>query len=170
MNISDRLTGLASFYHQEARKSRRGKAYLAATVMQVAALEASLQAMCSLYPGEVKKTIQYAKKRFRAKRNRVLEFSLYQLINIAEELAWFPPKRITWAGKRATLAGFSHDIREIRNHVHPGVWARQRTDPLKFTKGVYEVVYQVCDVANSWLLHRVGESLLRAMRKDGEKS
>ncbi|PYU48754.1 MAG: hypothetical protein DMG53_06365 [Acidobacteria bacterium] len=60
------------------RLPRRGKAYLAATVMQVAALEAGLQGMCFIYPEEVKKSSVYAKKRFRGKRNKALEFSLYE--------------------------------------------------------------------------------------------
>ena len=49
MNISDRLTELMSSYRREAHKRKRVKAHLAATVMQVAALEAGLQAMCFLY-------------------------------------------------------------------------------------------------------------------------
>jgi hypothetical protein len=122
--------------------------------------------MCLLYPEEVKKTSVYAKKRFRGKRNRALEFSLSQLIDIAEELRWFPPKRITWAGKRTTVGGFSHEIRKVRNFVHPGGWARERSNPLKFTKGVYGVVYEVIDVANSWLLHRLEKSFLRAMARE----
>ncbi len=130
---------MASYLH-EARKCTRGKAYLAATVMQVAALEAGLQAMCFIYPEEVKKSSVYAKKRFRGKRNKALEFSLYELITIVEELRWFPPNRTTWAGKRATVGGFSHQIRNVRNFVHPGVRAGERSDPLKFTKGLYGVV------------------------------
>jgi hypothetical protein len=31
---------------------------------------------------------------------------------------------------------------------------------------VYAVVYDVIDVANSWLLHRVEKSLLRAMQRE----
>jgi hypothetical protein len=65
------------------------------------------------------------------------------------------------SGMRTTSGGFAHEIRKIRNCVHPGVWARERSEPLRFTKGVYRVVYQVFDVANSWLLHRVEKSLLR---------
>ena len=169
MTISDRLNELMLSYRRESRKCLRGKAYLAATIMQVAAFEAGLQAMCFLYPEEVKRTSVYASKRFRGKRNRALEFSLHQLINVAEELGWFPPKRITWAGKRATVGGFSHEIRKVRNNVHPGVWSRDHSDPLKFTKGVYGVVDEVIDVANSWLLHRVEKNLLKAMKKEEKK-
>jgi hypothetical protein len=165
MKISERLTELMGVYDREARKCTKGKAYLAATVMRVAAFEAGLQAMCFLYPEDVKKTTVYLRKRFRGKRRKGLEFSLHQLINIAQELAWFPRKRITWAGKRADMAGFSHEIRKVRNLVHPGEWARERSDPLKFTKGVYRVVCEVLEVADSWLLHRVEQSVLRAMER-----
>jgi hypothetical protein len=54
--------------------------------------------------------------------------------------------------------------------VHPGVWARVRLDPLRFTKGVYGIVYEVFDVATSWLLHRVEKSLLKAMEREKKTS
>jgi len=167
MNISDRLNNLATFYHREAGKCVRGKAYLAAVVMQMAALEAALQAMCFLYPGEIKKTDVYRKKKFRSKRNKALDFSLNQLINIADELSWFPKKRITWAGKRTSLAGFAHEIREIRNLVHPGKYALRKWYDMKFNKGTYEVTCEIFDVATSWLLHRVEQSLLKRVGREG---
>lgn len=49
MNITDRLNELMLSYRREARRCLRGKAYLGATVMQVAAFEAGLQVMCFLY-------------------------------------------------------------------------------------------------------------------------
>ena len=169
MNNSDRLNELMHYYQREARRCLRSKAYLAATVMQVAAFEAGLQAMCVLYPAEVRRTTTYAKKHFRGKRHRALEFSLHQLINIADELGWFPAKHIRWAGKRTTLAGYAHEIRKVRNYVHPGVWTRDRVKPLKFTKGVYGVADEVIEVANSWLLHRLEKSLSKAMKRKKRK-
>jgi hypothetical protein len=65
MHMSDRLSKLARAYHDEAGRCLRGKAYLAACVMQGAALEALLQAMCYLYPEAVKKTVVYQKKQKR---------------------------------------------------------------------------------------------------------
>jgi hypothetical protein len=109
--------------------------------MQGAALEANLQAMSFLYPEDVKKTTVYRKKKFRTKRNKALEFKYYELINIAAEFAWFPPNKITW-GKRTTVAGFVHELRKLRNYVHPGVWAPEHPETMKFTKGVYGVVYR----------------------------
>ncbi len=167
MDISDRLIKLALVYRREAHKCARGRTYLAASVLEVAAFEALLQAMCFLYPEQVKKTTVYRRKRFRGKRNKALEFSLYELINIADELSWFPTKRVSWAGKRTTLAGFSHEIRKVRNYVHPGVWARERSGEMKFTKGLYDGVYEVIDVAASWLIHRVHQSIRERMERKG---
>ena len=166
MYISDRLIKLAVFYHREGIRCLRGRAYLAACVMQGAALEASLQAMCFLYPEQVKKTSVYQRKQFRKKRNKALEFKYYELINIADELSWFPSERITW-GKRTTLAGFAHELRKLRNYVHPGLWAPEQPNSTKFTKRVYGVAYEIFDVANSWLEHRVNERLRSKMKREG---
>src|SRR5215831_14347481 len=92
MQTFNRLIELTNVYHREAGRCLKGKGYLGATIMEVSALEAGLQAMCLLYPKEVKRTKVYQGKRFRRKRNKALEFTLHQLIEIAAELSWFPPK------------------------------------------------------------------------------
>src|SRR5581483_3303701 len=109
METFDRLIELFNIYHREVRRCIKSKAYFAATIMEVSALEAGLQAMCLLYPNEVRRTNVFQSKKFRRKRNKVLEFTLNQLIEIAAELSWLPSKRITWAGKRTTIAGFTHE-------------------------------------------------------------
>jgi hypothetical protein len=40
---------------------------------------------------------------------------------------------------------------------------------MKFTKAVYDVVYEIFEVANSWLVHRVHESLRKKMEREEEK-
>jgi hypothetical protein len=157
MDVSDRLTEIATFYNGEARRCAKSSAYLAACVMQVSALEAALQAMCFMYPQHVKRTQTFQRKRFRKSRYRALELSLYELINIANELAWFPTKKVTW-GKRTTLAGFAHEIRKLRNFVHAGVWARERK-PRKFSRRGHAVILEVFDVATDWLVHRIHQDL-----------
>jgi hypothetical protein len=127
--------------------------------MQVSALEAALQAMCFMYPQDVKRTQTFQRKRFRKSRYKALEFSLFELINIADELAWFPPKKVNW-GKRATLAKFAHEIRKLRNFVHPGVWARE-LKPTQFTKRSHAVILEVFDVATDWLVHRIYQDIRR---------
>ncbi len=168
MGIADRLIEIATFYNNEARRCVKSRSYLAASIMQASALEATLQAMCFLYPEEIKRTATFQRKRFKRPRYRALEFSLYELINIADELAWFPAKKIKW-GKRATLAGFAHEIRKLRNYVHPGVWARERA-PTKFSKRHFDVIVEVFDVATDWLVHRVNQSLKKRMEKSDDQT
>lgn len=170
MNISDRLTQLAVFYHKEARRCLRGRAYLAACVMQGAALEGALQTMCSLYPDEIRKTAVFQSKKFRRKRNKALDFTYYELISIADQLSWFPPKRFSVWGKRTNVAGWVHELRKLRNYVHPGKWASEKPESMKFTKGLYGAVYEIFDVANSWLIHKVMDSLERKMDRERESS
>jgi hypothetical protein len=87
-----------------------------------------------------------------------------ELVNIAGELGWFPLKKVVVWGKRTDLAGFVHELRGLRNYVHPGVWSREQ-QPLKFTKGVFNVVFEVFEVANDWLLHHVHKSVLKKMER-----
>jgi len=100
MTTFERLNELMLSYRREARRCVRAKAYLAASVMRVSAFEAGLQTMCFLYPEDVKRTSIYTKKKFRGARNRALEFSLHQLINIADELRWFRERYVKdrWPG------------------------------------------------------------------------
>jgi hypothetical protein len=171
MFMSERLGEAAKFYHREARKCLRGRSYLGACVMQAAALEAILQAMCFLFPREIQKTEVYRKKLkrgFRRKRNKALDFKYVELINIAAELSWFPSKRVTVWGRRTTLAGFVHELRDLRNYVHPGVMTSEQT-PLKFTKEVFGVVFEIFEVANSWLLHRIHEGLSEELAREEAK-
>lgn len=172
MYMSDRLQRTARVYHLEARKCLRGKAYLAACVMQGAALEGLLQAMCFVYPEDVKKTAVYQKKKkrgFRRKRNRALDFGYAELIDIAAELEWFPSRRFVVWGKRTNVAGFVHELRKLRNYVHPGVWAPEQK-PLKFTKGVFDVVFEIFEVANDWLLGHVQKSILKSIEHRGKRN
>ena len=72
---------------------------------------------------------------------------------------------VVW-GKRTNVAGFVHELRDLRNYVHPGVLAPKDT-PVKFTKGVFNVVFEIFEVANGWLLHRVETDLQKRMEREG---
>lgn len=167
MYMSDRLQRRAKFYHLEARKCLRGKAFLAACVMQGAALEGLLQAMCFVYPEEVKRTAVYQKRKkrgFRRTRNRALDFGYEELVNIAAELEWFPPRKFVVWGRRTNLAGFVHELRKLRNYVHPGVWAPEQK-PTKFTKGSFSAAVEIFEVASDWLLHHVEKGILKSIER-----
>ena len=172
MDMSERLQKTARLYHIEARKCLRGKAYLAACVMQGAALEGLLQAMCFIYPEDVKKTAVYQKQQkrgFQKKRNRALEFKYWQIINIAAELEWFPPKKSVVWGKRTNVTGFVCELQKLRNYVHPGVRA-PKDKPLKFTKEVFDVVFEIFEVATDWLLHHLHKSMLKKIERAEKRS
>jgi hypothetical protein len=98
MEISDRLTRLAIFYDKEASRCVQARPYLAACIMQTSALEAMLLGRCFLFSRDVKRTATYQKKKFQRKRSKALDFKLFELIEIADELGWSPPKRVTWGG------------------------------------------------------------------------
>ena len=72
---------------------------------------------------------------------------------------------LVW-GKRTNIAGFVHELRDLRNYVHPGVQA-PKDKPVKFTKGVFNVVFEIFEVANGWLLHRVETGLHKRMEREG---
>ena len=168
MFMSDRLHRLARVYHIEAKKCVRGKSYLAACVMQGAALEAVLQAMCCIYPEAVKKTTAYQKRLkrgFQRKKNRALDFKYVELISIAAELGWFPPKRSVVWGRRTNVAGFVHELRKMRNYVHPGVWAPERKGTTKFTKRLAMAALEIFEVAHDWLLHHVEKNLADSIER-----
>jgi hypothetical protein len=170
-STSDRLLRAGTLYHGEAAKCLRGRAYFAASVTVVAALEAALRAMCSIYARDVKKTEEYrkkSKKGFRGKKDRAFEFSLYQLIKIAHELQWFPSKVVRWGGRRKELAGFVHQIRDTRNLVHADHRARRKA-PMKFSKETFDDVLEVFEVANSWLRHRVEQQILKGLEREETK-
>jgi hypothetical protein len=162
VSISDRLIEIAGLYNREAAKCRRARAYLPACIMQVSVLETALMAMCFLYPTQLRRTAVYKDKRFRRKRSKALDFTLFELIRIADELGWFPPKVISW-GKQTTLAGFAHEIRKLRNFVHPSVWGAERSGTTRFNKATFEAVYEIYEVANSWIVHHVESNLAKRL-------
>jgi hypothetical protein len=166
MNINDRLIDVINKYRREARKCEKAHAYLSASIMQAAALEASLQAMCFLYPADIKKTPVYQRKRFKSRRYKAFDFSFSQLINIAGEADWFPNKIITLGRKQTTMRELAHEVRNIRNLVHPGKWARELKSTEKVNRKLYESVYEICDVATSSLLERIYKSMRNRMKLD----
>ena len=165
MYKSDQLQKIAYRYDREARKCAKARAYLAACILQGAALEALLIAMCLVYPDEVKRTTVYRTRRFRLKRSKALELGLYELVEIAGELGWFPSKIVTLGRRKTTLAQLAHGVRDIRNLVHAGRWGREFAT--KINKGTYTATKEIFDVAHSWLLHHVEESLRRRMKREG---
>lgn len=159
-STSDRLAKIALFYDREAKRCAAKRAYLAASILNGAAIEALLLSMCYVEDAAVRRTAIYKNKRFRSKRNRFFEFSLFQLINVAVELRWIPTREIELDGRKTTLQDLLHAARETRNMIHPAAWSKEG-GPDRPRKGTYESVLEVFDVTREWLVHTVMVALRR---------
>ena len=109
------------------------------------------------------------KRGLQRKRNRALDFKYVELIIIAAELSWFPKKKMSVWGRRTNIAGFVHELRNLSNYVHPGIMA-PLNKPVKFTKGVFNVVFEIFDIANSWLIRRLEQNLRKRMEREARSS
>ncbi len=154
------------FYHREAERCADNRAYFAACILTGAALEALLLSMCYIEDRAVRRTPTYKQKRFRFKRNRFSEFSLYQPINIAAELKWIPAKEIRLKGRETTLQKLLHAARDRRNTIHPYAWVKEG-GPRRISKSTYESTFETVDVTREWLFQRVYLALRRRMYKEG---
>jgi hypothetical protein len=165
-DMSDCLSKIAMFYHDEAERCARARRYFAACVLSGAALEGLLLSMCYVEDDRVRRTAVYRQKSFRSKRNRFLEFKLSQLIAIATELKWIPSKEIKLGRRKTTHAQLMHGVRQTRNLIHPGAWAVEG-GPKHVYKAEYESVYEVLDFTREWLLQRVLHAIRKRMLEEG---
>jgi len=115
---------------------------------------------------QVRSTAVYKQKKFKSKRNRFLEFNLFQLISIAAELKWIPSKEIKVNGRKKTLQMLLHSVRNTRNMIHPGVWAKEG-GPSRIYKSGYAEVFDIFDLTREWLLQRIDLSIRQQMHREG---
>jgi hypothetical protein len=165
VDTSDRFGKMSRYYHREAERCASASAYFSACILAAAALEALLLSYCYVEDRQVRTTLAYKQKKFKAKRNRFSEFNLYQLINIAAELNWIPSKEIRIDKRTTTLKELLHAVRETRNTIHPAVWA-QEGGPFKVKNGRYRFVYEVFDVTREILYQRIISRLRLSMQKE----
>ena len=160
VDTPDRLAKISLFYQREAERCAENRAYFAACVLTGAALEALLLSMCYVDSRAVRRTAIYRQKRFRSRRNRFFEFTLYHLIRIAAELKWIPSKEILLNGRKTTLQELLHAARDTRNLIHSAAWAKEG-GPSRTRKSTYDWVSEIFDVTREWLLERIYSSLRR---------
>jgi len=155
---------------KEADLCFQNKCYIAALILYGSVLESSLLCMCFIYPERVRKTQVYKKKKNKSKRKRgiFLEFTLNDLINIAEELKWFPMQ------ERIDDTGIFRDwvkwVQETRNLIHPARWLKPapyfgniHREMQKFSKSKYKRFVEISEETVSGiavLLGRVVEHSL----------
>lgn len=168
--MHERLLEISQYYYHEADRCAKSRAYFSACILAGAALEAMLLSMCYVEDRQVRRSSIYKhkvqNKKFKSKRNRFLEFRLHELINIAAELKWIPSNEIRLEKRRTTLRRLLHDVRNIRNMIHPSVWSKNG-GPEKVYKRSYVAAYEVIDLTRDWLLQHVELGLRQHMHKEG---
>lgn len=123
MDVMDR-------FHKEARICSQHKCYIASLILYGAVLEAALLCMCFVRASEVRKTETYkrykdskgGRGRKRQKRGIFLEFTLSDLIKIAEELDWIPIEERV--GDFGIVKDWVKWLQESRNLVHLTRWLK----------------------------------------------
>lgn len=137
-------------------------------------MEAVLLSMCFVYPEKVRRTKVYNDKKRKTKKKRgvFLEFTLEELIKIAEELKWLPMQ------EKVENIGIFKDwvkwVQKSRNFVHPARWLKpdpyfgnihkemQDFSESKFKRFV-EISEKTISVIIDILRHKVELSLAKAL-------
>ncbi len=89
----EKMLKIGQDFFQKAQKCYENRCYIASLILYGATLEALLLSMCFVYPEKVRKTQVYKNRKKKTKRGGrkreiFLEFTLNELIQIAEELKW----------------------------------------------------------------------------------
>ena len=136
MNTSEREDKLVTRYHTEAQICAEAGAYLAACVMLGAAIEGALVSMAEAE--ELRPDVERASSAVRDKKGVLVppdEWSFGQLLALARELEWLPANLLPdedidldEALERGDVGDFVEYVREVRNLVHPGKYAREYPD------------------------------------------
>lgn len=140
------LRKIAIRYEREALKCKSVRAYYAACIMLGAALEAILIQMCDLFQDEVKEAIARLEKKPKGRFDR---WGLDDLIKVAVEAGWLPPKR----GSKSDEPGVGeliHLVRRLRDLSHPGRHLRE-LDEAPIRADAFRASYGVYDAARDWL-------------------
>ncbi len=129
----EKMSNIMEKFFQEAQRCYENRCYIASLILYRATLEALLLSMCFVYPEKVRKTQIYKNRKKIEKRKReqgrggrkrgiFLEFTLSELIKIAEELKWLPMKE-----QVEDLGEFKNWVKWLqmtRNLIHPALWLK----------------------------------------------
>ncbi len=137
----EKIMNVAQKFFEEAQKCYENKCYIASLILYGASLEALLLAMCFAYPEKVRNTNTYKSKKRKTKRKRgiFLEFTLKDLIEIAEELKWLPLKE-----QIENIGEFRNWVKWVqmtRNLVHPASWLK----PDRYFGNIHKIMEQASE-------------------------
>lgn len=149
-----RLGELVQIYEKEAEINENGRAFLSASIMLAAAMEARLIVQCSENRDEVRKiltTMGLTKKKLKSKNP--LDWDLDILIDVCSSAGWL--RNFETKDFLINTKNFSHSLRSTRNLVHPGVHVKKRASleigeqQFKNIKMAYNIVVQQFNFPNS---------------------
>ncbi len=158
-DVFNEIIRLSRQYHREAEKCSDSKAFLAGCVMIGAAFEAILLSFANCFPDEAFNSISAPRKKRSVKP--LIDWSLADLLRVAKERNWLPSALSTeeeWDATRAKIGDYGELIRQIRNLVHPAIYAVDMTRK-RITKKYLEHVFEILEVANEYLMYKNNESL-----------
>ncbi len=168
-DVFNEVMRLARQYRREAEKCEDAKAFLAGCVMIGASFEAMLLAFANCYPEEALKATSAPRRKGKIKP--LIDWSLSNLLAVAKECNWLPSglsRDEEWDDAKAQIGDYGEVIKEIRNLVHPARyaidWPRKR-----ITKKYLEHVFEIMEVVNDYLSHKINESLWEAIKKEEAK-
>ncbi len=148
----DFLLRLLAIYIDEANKCEKNRVYFAGCIVLGVGIEACLLAMAKWYPEKARRTKTYQQQ----KKKKMDELGLFELIKIALDLHWITPK----------LGKSLHEVRKIRNLVHPGKHLRFETGAL-VSRSNYQFCRRTFEVLSETLNHEVEESIRKQMIREG---
>ena len=136
-------------YGLEAERCANAGAHLAKCIMLAATIGGQLVICVSSFPEEAERALKRLQESNEINRglklSSVLEWDLGQLLKVAREAQWLPPKVKRYpfpAVDTAEVLSADH-IRELRNLVHPGRLVRERKGQM-ITKEELDLLYETC--------------------------
>jgi hypothetical protein len=167
----DELHRLLRLYHSEARRCRDAKACLAGCVMAGAVLETSLVLIVSLFQDDVRTVADLSTKHGGIKP--LMEWWFRDLLDVAKANGWLPAGLDygvdDWSDEKAKAGDYAEVVREMRDLAHP---ARYLQDfyRRRVTRDRFELVLESVELANGWLLGRIGEVFAEQETAEQEKT
>jgi hypothetical protein len=122
------------------------------------ALEGALVAICNCYYDDIPDELI---PRRHGKQLAVIDWSLFDLVNIARELNWLPAGLgldEEWSNKKAEAGDYAEVVHQLRNLVHPGRYV-QDMPRKRITKRYYDSCEETLDGCIEYLLGKIGQSL-----------
>jgi hypothetical protein len=159
------LLRVQGVFRREAVRCAAAKAYVAACAMYGAALEASLVAMCHLYPEDV------TQGRSDSRLRPLLRLSFAELIRAAITAGWLPSRLNpgeSFDTSRAHIGDWAGVLKDFRNLVHAGRYVEDLPGG-RISKQRMERCREILEVASDHLLAKVYESLRRTLQPRNQR-